>query len=179
MTLRVNAGGVAVTVQGDAVGKTTRAMDRLMRGTDDGAPPTLVRGEPLPVDDAVEVHGDAALLRGAQNLPAVVDALAGAVPGGGYLAITAPAFADLYGLFGPSLRYVLERSKYDDGPADRCRRGEEGARAALWRGGAGRRRTACASGSLPPPGVHVHAAAARKGPRTTGHRLRKGRGCRP
>ncbi len=61
----------------------------LMRGTDGGAPPTLVHAEPLLVDDAVEVHGDARLLRGARDLPGVIDALAGAVPDRGYLAITA------------------------------------------------------------------------------------------
>lgn len=80
----------------------------LMRGADDGSPPTLVAGEPLLVDDAVEVHGDAELLRAAKDLTGVVDALVGAVPERGYLAVTAyldPAGdAAAAGLRGPLAR---------------------------------------------------------------------------
>ncbi len=49
----------------------------------------LPEGEPAFVDGAVEVHGDAVLLRGAADVAGVVAALLGAIPDRGYLAVMA------------------------------------------------------------------------------------------
>ncbi|RAY13904.1 glucose-6-phosphate isomerase [Actinomadura craniellae] len=74
----------------------------LLRGTEEGAEPTVVSGEPVLTVGAVEVHGPAELLGGAGDLTGALEAVLAAVPDRGYLALLAyldrSADADVAGL---------------------------------------------------------------------------------
>jgi glucose-6-phosphate isomerase len=61
----------------------------LLRGTAEGAVPTIIAGEPVLTVGAVEVHAPAELLKGAGDLTSAFDTLLTAVPARGYLAIMA------------------------------------------------------------------------------------------
>lgn len=61
----------------------------LLRGSEEGAAPTVIAGEPALVTGAIEVHGPRELLGGLKKPAAVFDALLEAVPDGGYLAVMA------------------------------------------------------------------------------------------
>ncbi|MEW2358618.1 glucose-6-phosphate isomerase, partial [Spirillospora sp. NPDC029432] len=63
--------------------------------SEDGAGPTVVNRPPALVSDAVEVHDPGGLLKGARDLAGALEALLGAVPDRGYLAVT--AFLDRWG----------------------------------------------------------------------------------
>ncbi|MGI5169319.1 glucose-6-phosphate isomerase [Spirillospora sp. CA-253888] len=57
--------------------------------SEEGAAPTVIRGAPALVGDAVEVHGPEALLKGVKDLTGALERLLEAVPDGGYLAVMA------------------------------------------------------------------------------------------
>jgi glucose-6-phosphate isomerase len=67
----------------------------LLRGAEEGQPPTVIAGEPAFAEGAVEVHAAGDLLKGGEDLSEVFDALLSAVPERGYLAVT--AYLDLHG----------------------------------------------------------------------------------
>ncbi|MEV0399336.1 glucose-6-phosphate isomerase [Actinoallomurus sp. NPDC050550] len=96
-----------------ALRESQSAVSALLRGSEDGAAPTLIAGEPALVDGAVEVHGSAELLHGAKDLRSALDAVLRAVPGRGHLAVIAhldrvgdAAAARLRPLLGRRLRDV-------------------------------------------------------------------------
>lgn len=70
-----------------AVREAEETVAALLRGSREGAAPTVIGREPALVDGEVEVHGAADLLDGAKDLPGVFDALLHALPSRGYLAI--------------------------------------------------------------------------------------------
>lgn len=72
-----------------AVHESEESVAALLRGSDEGAAPTIISREPTLVDGEVEVHGSDRLLDGAKDLPGVLDALMHALPARGYLAIMA------------------------------------------------------------------------------------------
>ena len=72
-----------------AVYEAEEAVSGLLRGTDEGAAPTVIGREPAFVDGDVEVHGAPELLDGAKDLPGLVDAVMYALPSRGHLAIMA------------------------------------------------------------------------------------------
>ncbi|MFC9976460.1 glucose-6-phosphate isomerase [Spirillospora sp. NPDC127200] len=57
--------------------------------SEEGAAPTVIRGAPVLVGDAVEVHAPEALLKGVKDLTGVLERLLETVPDGGYLAVMA------------------------------------------------------------------------------------------
>jgi glucose-6-phosphate isomerase len=61
----------------------------LLRGTAEGATPTVVTGAPALTVGAVEVHAPDNLLKGAKDLAAALEAIVTAVPEHGYLAVMA------------------------------------------------------------------------------------------
>jgi glucose-6-phosphate isomerase len=61
----------------------------LLRGAEEGQPPTVISGAPDFAEGAVEVHGAGDLVKGAGDLGEVFDALLWAVPERGYLAVMA------------------------------------------------------------------------------------------
>jgi glucose-6-phosphate isomerase len=72
-----------------AVRESEESVAALLRGTDEGAAPTIISREPALVDGEVEVHGADRLLDGAKDLRGVLDALMHVLPTRGYLAIMA------------------------------------------------------------------------------------------
>ncbi|RFU38711.1 glucose-6-phosphate isomerase, partial [Actinomadura logoneensis] len=71
-----------------AVAESREGTAALLRAAE-GAAPTVIPSVPAFVDDAVEVHGRPELLKGAGSLTDVLDAVVGAVPDRGYLAVLA------------------------------------------------------------------------------------------
>lgn len=72
-----------------AVREAEESVAALLRGTDEGAAPTIISREPAFVDGEVEVHAAERLLDGAKDLHGVLDALLHALPTRGHLAIMA------------------------------------------------------------------------------------------
>ena len=72
-----------------AVRESEESVAALLRGSDEGAAPTIISREPALVDGEVEVHGADRLLDGAKDLRGVLDVLMHALPTRGYLAIMA------------------------------------------------------------------------------------------
>jgi glucose-6-phosphate isomerase len=72
-----------------AARESVEAVAGLLRGTDEGAAPTVIAREPALVDGEVEVHGPPELVDGVKDLPGLFDALMYALPPRGYLAVMA------------------------------------------------------------------------------------------
>ncbi|MEV5749462.1 glucose-6-phosphate isomerase [Actinoallomurus sp. NPDC052308] len=72
-----------------ALRESRAAAASLLRGSEDGAAPTLIAGEPALVDGDVEVHGAAELFHGVKDLRGALDAVIRAVPDRGHLAVVA------------------------------------------------------------------------------------------
>ncbi|MCO5999366.1 glucose-6-phosphate isomerase [Actinoallomurus rhizosphaericola] len=72
-----------------ALRETRAAVAALLRGSEDGATPLPIAGEPVLVDGEVEVHGPAELFHGAGDLRGALGAVIRAVPERGHLAVAA------------------------------------------------------------------------------------------
>jgi glucose-6-phosphate isomerase len=72
-----------------AVRESEESVAGLLRGSDEGAAPTIISREPVLVDGEVEVHGPGRLLDGVRDLRGVLDVLMHTLPTRGHLAIMA------------------------------------------------------------------------------------------